>query len=97
MKFDLIALAAIAVVVIALFSMGTANAAHTGLTIEVPAEPGEWSVVQGYITTSPTGERLACETAPWSGDMELLDFSCAPFVDAKPYFGNNVTGELTPK
>lgn len=97
MKLDLIALAALAVVVIALFSMGAANAAHTGLTIAPTPETGEWSVVQGYITTSPTGERMACETAPWSGDMELLDFNCAPFVDAVPYFGNNVTGELTPK
>ncbi len=92
--FEKIVLGLLGLAALVLFSVVKAD--HS-VTIIPPPVAGEWSVVQGYIVTTPDGARMACEADTWTGDKSLYDFSCAPFVDPKGYYGNNVTGELTEK
>ncbi len=56
---------------------------------------GRWIAEQGFIVTSPLGERYACEIGLWTPEFEPDEVSlvCVPFEDPKRYKGHK-DGEL---
>ena len=95
-KIVMIILLAAAIYIVA----GVVKPVGAQATIQ-PIVIGQWSVVQGFISTSPEGVRFACEVGDYgegqSYPFELEDsdvyLRCVPFINDKPYAGKK-EGEL---
>ena len=73
----------------------------SGQALIVPMTPGEWGVTQGYISTSPEGERFACELGEYNEAVQIgvtspdVYLKCVDFVYPKAYIGQE-DGTLVP-
>ena len=94
-KATLVALACAAALVI-LFVTQPVKAQSTiaVITPEVPA--GRWYAEQGFIVTSPAGERFACQIGIWTPEFEPDEVSleCAPFPLYPDRYKGHKDGEL---
>ena len=74
--------------------VGAAKAEDHTIMIMVPVTD-RWVAEQGFIVTSPDGERFACEIGIWTPEFETdeVSLACAPFGDTKRYRGHK-DGEL---
>jgi len=87
--------------VAAVYIIGAVGQPANGQATIEPIMIGEWRVGQGYISTSPEGDRYACEVGdygegrsyPFELDEMDVYLRCVPFVDDKPYAGKP-DGEL---
>ena len=97
-KFVLLSLLA---AVVWIFTVVGTPASGESLVVIIPVTPGEWNVNQGYVTTSPEGERLACELGDYGEAIQLgvtspdVYLKCVDFVYPKAYIGQE-DGTLVP-